>query len=102
MILYVIKFDIHPDKVDTYLKWAKGAIKRELAHPGIIEFRAYRPVTGNHQVVITYEFADMEIWAVWQAHEEVEKVRTELHTLVTNVDIELWGPSPIVYVPIRP
>lgn len=101
-MLYVIKFDIHPDKVDGYLKWAKSAIKRELAHPGVIEFRAYRPVTGAHQVVVTYEFADMAAWAAWHAHEEVEKVRTELHTLALNVTIELWGPSPVIPEPIRP
>jgi quinol monooxygenase YgiN len=47
MVLYVMKFDIHPDKVDAYLKWAKGVIKCELAHPGVVEFRAYRSVTGD-------------------------------------------------------
>ncbi len=101
MVLYVIKFDIHPDKVDAYIEWVKGAIKRELGHPGVVEFRAYRPVTGTNQVVITYEFVDMVAWAPWQAPEEVEKVRTELHTLALNVNIELWGPSPVVPTPIR-
>ncbi len=101
MVLYVIKFDIHPDKVNDYLEWVKSAIKRELAHPGIVEFRAYRPVTGSHQVVVTYEFTDMTAWAEWQAHEEVEKVRTELHTLALNVNIELWSPSPVLPAPIR-
>ncbi len=88
--------------MDAYLKWAKGAIKRELAHPGVVEFRAYRPVTGAHQVVITYEFADMAAWAVWQAHEEVEKVRTELHTLALNVialTSQAVAPLPSVFPP---
>lgn len=102
MVLYVIKFDIHPDKVDAYLDWATNAIRRELAHPGVVEFRAYRPVTGAHQVVITYEFVDMASWAIWQENEEVAKVRNELHTLALNVDIELWGASPVVPAPIRP
>ncbi len=88
--------------MDAYLKWAKGAIKRELAHPGVVEFRAYRPVTGAHQVVITYEFADMAAWAAWQAHEEVEKVRTELHTLALNVTVltpQAVAPLPSVFPP---
>jgi len=41
--------------------------------------------------VVTYEFADMAAWAVWQAHEDVQKVLDELHTLATNVSLELWG-----------
>ncbi len=50
----------------------------------------------------TYEFADIAAWAAWQAHEEVEKVRTELHMLALNVTIELWGPSPVIPAPISP
>ncbi len=41
MILYVVKWDIHPDKVDAYKEWAKSAIQRELSVPGVVEFRAY-------------------------------------------------------------
>jgi hypothetical protein len=27
MVLYVMKWDIHPDKLDAYIKWTAGAIK---------------------------------------------------------------------------
>jgi len=43
-VLYLMKWDIHPDKVEAYLKWAEGAIRRTLAVPGVVEFRAYRPL----------------------------------------------------------
>jgi quinol monooxygenase YgiN len=102
MVLLVMKWDIHPDKLEAYLKWTDGAIKRTLAAPGVIEFRAYRPATGASQVVITYEFADMATWATWDMNEDVQKVLTELHTLALNVTTELWGPSPVVPAPIRP
>jgi len=102
MVLQVMKWDIHPDKVDGYLKWTQGAIQRTLAVPDVLEFRAYRPASGASQVVITYEFADMAAWVAWQTHKDTQKVLDELHTVALNVSIELWGPSPIVPEPIRP
>ena len=92
----------HPDKVEAYLKWTEGAIRRTLAVPGVVEFRAYRPATGAPQIVVTYESADMTAWAAWQTHEDMQKVRDELHTLALNVTSELWGPSPVVPKPIQP
>ncbi len=102
MVLHVMKWDILPDKLEDYLKWTEGAIRRTLAVPGVTEFRAYRPATGASQVVVTYEFADMATWVAWQTHEDTQKVLDELRTLAANVTIELWGPSPVVPKPIRP
>ncbi len=102
MVLFVRKWDIHPDKLEAYLKWTDGAMKRTLAVPGVVEFRAYRPAAGGPQAVVTYEFADMAAWAAWQMNEDNQKVLAELHTLALNITSELWGPSPVVPVPIRP
>jgi len=102
MVLHVNKYDMHPDKMDAYLKWTEGAIKRALAVPGLIEFRAYRAVTGSSQLVITYEFADLAAWAVYNSNPEVQKLQLELRTLALNITSEVWGPSPVVPVPIRP
>ena len=102
MVLQVMKWNIHPDKVEDYLNWTESAIKRTLAVPGVVEFRAYRPATGASQVVTTYEFADMATWAAWQSDEDGQKVMDELRTLTLNVNIEVWGPSPVVPEPIRP
>jgi len=41
MVLYIMKWDIHPDKAEAYLKWTEGAIKRTLKVKGVVEFRAY-------------------------------------------------------------
>jgi quinol monooxygenase YgiN len=102
MVLYVVKWDIHPDKVDAYLEWLKSAVPRTLAVPGVVEFRGYRGAVSASQVVATYEFADLAAWAAWFSHEDAQKVWSELHTLALNVTAELWGPSPTAPSPIRP
>jgi quinol monooxygenase YgiN len=102
MVLYVMKWDIHPDKVDAYVEWVPGAISRVLAVPGVVEFRAYRSAGGARQGLATYEFADMAAWAAWWSHEDVQQANNELYTLALNVTTELWGPSPLVPEPIRP
>jgi antibiotic biosynthesis monooxygenase (ABM) superfamily enzyme len=93
---------MHPDKLEAYLKWADGAVKRILAVPGVVEFRAYRPVTGSSQLVTTAEFADLAAWAAWASNADMQKLQVELHTLALNVTVEVWGPSPVVPAPIRP
>jgi antibiotic biosynthesis monooxygenase (ABM) superfamily enzyme len=102
MVLQVMKWDVHPDKVDEYLKWAETAIKRIISVPGLVEFRAYRPASGSSQVVTTCECKDMNAWATWQGHEDMQNVMFELHSLALNVEVEVWGPSPIVPKPVRP
>ena len=102
MVLYVGKYDIRPEKASEYVEWAKSAIARMSAIPGIVEFRAYRPATGSYQVALTYEFADMKAWAAWNSNEDIQKLWDEAREYITNVSYELWGPSPIVPEPIRP
>jgi quinol monooxygenase YgiN len=102
MVLHVMKYDIHPDKREAYLKWTEGAIKRSLSVPGVVEFRAYRSVAGSSQVVTTYELPDMAAWAAWNSNEDIQKLVAEVHTLALNVSIEVWGPTPVVPAPIRP
>lgn len=102
MVLQVMKWKVHPDKAEDFLQWTESAIKRTVVGLGVVEFRGYRPASGASQSVVTYEFTDMAAWAAWQSDGEVQKVLAELHTLASNVEIEIWGPSPIVPQPIRP
>ena len=102
MVLYVRKYDIRPENAEDFAEWAESARGRMFAVPGIIELRVYRPATGKHQVAVTYEFADMNAWATWQSNEDIQKLREEARTYITNVSTELWGPSPIIPEPIRP
>jgi quinol monooxygenase YgiN len=104
MVLYVLKWDIRPDKAEAYLTWAQGAIQRNLAAPGVVEFRAYRGAAGPApgHAVITYEFADFEAWAAWYADDGVQQSTNEVRQYVENLTAELWGPSPVVPQPMRP
>jgi antibiotic biosynthesis monooxygenase (ABM) superfamily enzyme len=102
MVIYVLKWDIHPDKAEAYAAWVKTGVPRLLAVPGLVEFRAYRAVTGISQAVTTYEFADLAAWAAWYAHEEVQQLTNERRAFTLNEVSELWGPSPFVPAPIRP
>ena len=101
-VLFVCKWNINPDKTEEYAKWAQSAIQRQLAVPGVVEFRAYRGVTGDAEVITNYEFSDIVSWASWRDNDDVQKVTNELFSLALNVRSELWGPSPVVPKPIRP
>ncbi|MCD4676303.1 MAG: hypothetical protein K8S18_09965 [Desulfobacula sp.] len=101
MVLCVCKWDILPGKLEEYTEWSGAAMQRQFGIPGIKEFRAYRPVTGSHQIVITYEFADFASWATWMENETIQKVNQELRDYALNIKFELMGPSPIVPEPIR-
>jgi quinol monooxygenase YgiN len=102
MVLFVQKYDIHPDKVEAYNAWAKTVIPRILALPGMVEFRGYRPVTGASQVVVTLEFADLAAWTAAYEHEDMQRLLNESRAYETNLSWELWGPSPVVPKPARP
>jgi len=102
MVLYTQKWDIRPEQAAAYLEWTKSAISRLLSVPGIVEFRAYRPVAGDRQACVTYEFANLEAWAAWRSDGVVEEVWNESRAYMDNFSAELWGPSPVVPEPLRP
>lgn len=102
MVLYVLKWNIRPEKTKAYLEWAKGVIPRALAVPGLLEVRGYRPVAGDSQAVITYEFADLASWEAWYGNPDIQAALVELRAFTTDVSIDLWGPSPVIPGPIRP
>jgi antibiotic biosynthesis monooxygenase (ABM) superfamily enzyme len=102
MVLSVTKYNIHPDKGEVFDGWVKSAIARILSIPGVVEFRAYRPVAGEWQVVTTTEFADLASWASAAGSDTYADLMNELHTLALNVSVEVWGPSQVLPVPLRP
>ncbi|MDE3089771.1 MAG: antibiotic biosynthesis monooxygenase [Chloroflexota bacterium] len=102
MVLLVTKYDIHPDKVDAFRRFAEDMLKRIPTLPGLVEFRAYRGLAGAPRVIETWEFADMAAFAAWWTSEEVQKQVTEFTPFVLNRTRELWDTSPNVPTPIRP
>ncbi len=102
MVIYTQQWDIRPEKATEYAEWADSAVSRLLSVPGVVEFRAFRPLTGERQVGVTYEFADLDSWAAWRSSDVVCAVWDEARTYMANIRAELWGPSPVVPDPIRP
>lgn len=100
MVLQIMKWNVNPNKSNEYPKWAETAIKRTMT-PDVIQFRAYRPITGNSQVAITYEFKDIAAWTKWQSDQNIQKVLDELRTFAVHLNIEVWGPSPIAPTPVQ-
>jgi regulator of protease activity HflC (stomatin/prohibitin superfamily)/heme-degrading monooxygenase HmoA len=99
MVLYVMKYDLRPERTNDYINIS--ALERIRAIPGLVELRAYRPVAGSHQIVVTYEFADMAAFAAYVSHDDFHKLMMEVRAFVTNVSTEVWGPSLLAPKPIR-
>jgi len=103
MALLVTTYNIVPDKWDAYLKWAtESAIPRIMKIPGLVQFRAYRPVTGPYQVATIYEFADMAACAAWLSHADYQAIMAEFRPFVSSQQADVWGPSPVVPTALRP
>jgi hypothetical protein len=47
MVLYVVKYDIHPDKWEAYEKWVGSAVERSLTRPNVVELRGYLGVADH-------------------------------------------------------
>ncbi len=57
---------------------------------------------SDRQACVTYEFADLESWAVWRSNDTVAEVWDEAKAYMDNLRAELWGPSPVMPDPVRP
>ena len=103
MVLYVIKWNISPEvTAEAYDAFTQRHIPATVGGPGVVEFRGYRPVTGPHEVVVTYEFANLEDWAAWRQSDVMRAAEAELRKLGSGVTMELWGHSEQVPEPVRP
>jgi quinol monooxygenase YgiN len=102
MVIWILKYDINPDKLEAFLKWVPTGAQRVCAAPGISEYRAYRSFAAPHQVMSVCEFADLESYTVWRNNSDVNKVDNEIRAFTTNITSELWGPSPLIPEPMYP
>jgi antibiotic biosynthesis monooxygenase (ABM) superfamily enzyme len=101
MYLYVLKWDINPKRNQSYDEWALETIKRALEVPGVMEVRAYRPLAGESQVVVTFGFEDFDSWSEWFNDDLIQQIFIELYGMAANVQRELWEPSPLIPEPIN-
>jgi hypothetical protein len=83
-------------------EFAKNSIATFMKAPGLIEFRANRNLLGSPQVRTTTVWQSLGDWAKFGETKEWAEVETQLRTFVTNIRVEIWGPSPVVPKPVRP
>jgi heme-degrading monooxygenase HmoA len=103
MIEVSFTYDFHPGfDEEAYKKLAKKANAMMLSAPGFIEFRAHRNLVGSPHVRRTSVWQSLSHWAALAQQPEFQKLTAEFRVYVTNLDVQLWGPSPLVPEAIRP
>ena len=86
----------------AWAEFAKNTSATYMKQPGLIEYRANRNVLGSPQVRVTTVWQSLSDWAKFVQSKEWEAIQAQLRTFVTNIHIEIWGPSPVVPKPLRP
>ncbi len=102
MIEVCVSYDLLPGvNQETYVGWAKKAIATTLKQPGLIEFRAHRNLLGSPEVRTTSVWRSGAEWIAF-AEGGWKSLEQDLRPLATNIQMEAWGPSPLVPEPLRP
>lgn len=103
MIEVAFTYDFLPNIDEkAYASLARRATAMMIAADGFIEFRAHRNLTGSPQVRRTSIWESLVHWALIAQTPEFQDITAEFRTFVTNLDVQLWGPSPVTPEPIQP
>ena len=103
MIEVAFTYDFIPDIDErAYAKLARRANAMMLKAEGFVEFRAHRNMIGSPHVRRTSVWDSLADWANLTQNQEFQEITAEFRTFVTNLDVQIWGPSPYVPEPIRP
>ena len=92
MIIYAQKFNVLPDKFDAYAEFAKVFMGKVMSVTGIEGIDAYLPLSGGHQRVVLYRFADLAAWSAWRTHEDVRAAFEQLRDYTADRSEALWAP----------
>ena len=87
---------------EAYGAWAQKTLGTIMQAPGLVEFRAHRNLLGDPQVRSTTVWNSLADWANYNDSDEWRTLEEEARGLITNIQVEIWGPSPIVPEPLRP
>lgn len=103
MIEVAFTYDFHPNIDEkAYAKVAKKATAMMLQAEGFVEFHAHRNLTGSPHVRRTSIWKSLKHWAALAQQPEFQDVTAEFRKYVTNLQVTLWGPSPLLPEPIKP
>ncbi len=102
MVEITFTYDFLPEiNEEAYAQVARKATKLMVTAPGFIEFRAHRNMMGSPHVKRTSVWRSLSDWASLAQKPEFQALTSEFRTYVTNLNVELWGPSPITPDPIK-
>lgn len=91
MVIYMVQYNVRPEKAAEYAAWAEAQVPVALSTPGLVEIKAYRNITGDHRTTVLDVFEDLAGFATWRANEAVSQIFAELWQYADNVHTELLG-----------
>ncbi len=91
MVIYMVPYNVRPEKAAEYAAWAEAQVPVALSTPGLVEIKAYRNITGDHRTTVLDVFEDLAGFATWRANEAVSQIFAELWQYADNVHTELLG-----------
>ena len=99
-----VLYDLRPGTdLQAYQEWAKKVIAIILRAPGIIEFRANRNVLGEPNIRTVTVWKSLSDWGNFAESTQWQEIVTELSTrFAQNIQVGIWGPSPVIPDPLRP
>ena len=102
MIEVAFTYDFIPGiDEESYAKLGRRATQMMVESEGFMEFRAHRNLVGNPHVRRTSVWRSLDDWARLAQSSEFQEVTAEFRTYVINLEVQFWGPSPLVPDPIR-
>ena len=98
--MFVLQYEVPPERAAAHGEWVGSEIQQAFDWPGLVAFRAFRPLMRRSRVILTVEFARLEDWTAWYNSPNTQGLLDDLGTLTVGLEMELWGPSPLVSEPI--
>jgi heme-degrading monooxygenase HmoA len=104
MVEVVLLYDLERGvDLQAYVAWAKKTIGAVLKAPGIIEFRATRNLLGSPYVRSISVWKTLADWEKFYESDAWKAAEAELRAkFATVIRVELYGPSPVAPVPLKP
>jgi heme-degrading monooxygenase HmoA len=100
-VAFTYDFQTKIDEIG-YARIAKNATRMMKSAEGFVEFRAHRNMLGSPHVRRTSVWKSFAHYAALAETPEFQKLTADFRTYVTHLDVQVWGPSPLVPHPVKP
>jgi heme-degrading monooxygenase HmoA len=86
----------------AFAEFATKVVSALRQAPGFVELRGNRNMLGSPQAKGTSVWQTMADWARFSESDEYRALDAAFRGFVTNLKVDIWGPSPVLPEPIRP